>query len=355
MIYTSQNLFWRLCVNFKAFLEKKNIEISAKRYFIDAMSAMAMGIFASLLVGTILNTIGLKLNIKFLTEIIWPICRDMTGAAIGIAIAHSLKAHTFVLFSASIVGYAGNKYGGPIGAFIATIVATELGKLVSRETKIDLIVTPMVTILSGSAIAVLLGPGLSYVMHGTGALIMSATKLAPFWMGMTVSVLVGMILTLPISSAAICMMLSLGGLAGGAATVGCCAQMIGFAVMSYKDNGLGGSVAVGIGTSMLHVPNIIKNPCIWIPPTLSALILGPMATMLFKLENIPLGSGMGSCGLVGQIGTLTAMSAINRGGFNTYLAILLLHFIAPAILTLIFASILKRFKLIKAGDLKLDL
>ncbi len=341
--------------NFTKFLKRKNIEISAKIYFIDAMSAMAMGLFASLLVGTILNTVGLKLNIKFLTEVIWPICREMTGAAIGIAIAHSLKAHTFVLFSASIVGYAGNKYGGPVGAFIATVIATELGKAVSRETKIDLIVTPMITILSGSAIAILLGPGLSSLMQSTGTLIMSATKLAPFWMGMTVAVLVGMILTLPISSAAICMMLSLGGLAGGAATVGCCAQMIGFAVMSYKDNGPGAVVAVGIGTSMLHVPNIIKNPFIWIPPTLSALILGPLSTIVFKLENIPLGSGMGSCGFVGQIGTLTAMSEINKGGLNTYLAILLLHFFAPAILSLIFANLLRKFKLIKAGDLKLNL
>ncbi len=342
-------------MDIRNFLKRKNIELSAKVYFIDAMSAMAMGLFSSLLVGTILNTIGLKLNISFLSEVIWPICKEMTGAAIGIAIAHSLKAHTFVLFSASIVGYAGNKYGGPVGAFISTIIATELGKAVSRETKIDLIVTPIVTILSGCVIAILLGTPLSSLMQKTGALIMHATQLQPFWMGITVSVLVGMILTLPISSAAICMMLSLGGLAGGAATVGCCAQMIGFAVMSYKDNGLGGSVAVGIGTSMLQVPNIIKNPLIWIPPTLSALILGPIATMIFKLENIAIGSGMGTCGFVGQIGTLTAMSNINRAGFNTYFAILLLHFIAPAILTLIFASIFRKFKLIKDGDLKLDL
>ena len=341
--------------SFKNFLAKKNIEISAKRYFIDAMSAMAMGLFSSLLVGTILNSIGLKLNIPFLTETVWPICRDMTGAAIGIAIAHSLKAHTFVLFSATIVGFAGNKLGGPVGAFIATIISTELGKAVSRETKIDLIVTPMVTIISGTIIAALVGPGMSSFMTWLGKIIMEATALQPFWMGVTVSVLVGVILTLPISSAAICMMLSLAGLAGGAATVGCAAQMIGFAVMSYRDNGLGGSFAVGIGTSMLHMPNIIKNPKIWIPPTLTAAFLGPLATIIFKMENIPLGSGMGTCGLVGQIGTITAMESIGRGGHDTYFAILLLHFVLPAVLALFFTFILRKINWIKDGDLKLDL
>ncbi|UTC62889.1 PTS sugar transporter subunit IIC [Treponema sp. OMZ 787] len=341
--------------SFKNFLAKKNIEISAKRYFIDAMSAMAMGLFSSLLVGTILNSIGLKLNIPFLTQTVWPICRDMTGAAIGIAIAHSLKAHTFVLFSATIVGFAGNKLGGPVGAFIATIISTELGKAVSRETKIDLIVTPMVTIISGAVIASAVGPGMSSFMTWLGKIIMEATTLQPFWMGVTVSVLVGVVLTLPISSAAICMMLSLGGLAGGAATAGCAAQMIGFAAMSYRDNGLGGSFAVGIGTSMLHMPNIIKNPKIWIPPTLAAAILGPLATIVFKMENIPLGSGMGTCGLVGQIGTITAMEAIGRGGLDTYAAILLLHFIMPAALTLFFTFLLRKINWIKDGDLKLNL
>lgn len=339
----------------KAFLERKNIEISAKRYFIDAMSAMAMGLFSSLLVGTILNSIGLKLGSTFLTEKVWPVCKDMTGATIGIAIAHSLKAHSFVLFSATIVGFAGNQLGGPVGAFIATIIATELGKAVSRETKIDLIVTPMLTILAGILVASLVGPGMSAFMDLLGQVIMQATELQPFWMGLTVSVIIGMILTLPISSAAICMMLSLGGLTGGAATVGCCAQMVGFAVMSYRDNGFGGSLAVGIGTSMLHMPNIIKNPIIWIPPTLASAILGPIATLFFKLENIPLGAGMGTCGLVGQIGTLTAMSEIGRGGINVYLAILLLHFVAPAILTLLFTTVLRKMNLIKDGDLKLEL
>ena len=198
------------------FLKKKDIEISGKRYFIDAMSAMAMGLFSSLLVGTILRTVGQQLHITFLTDTIWPICRDMTGAAIGIAVAHSLKAHTFVLFSASIVGYAGNMFGGAVGAFISAIVGTELGKLVSKETKIDLIVTPMVTILSGSVIAVFFGPYMSACMNWLGGVIMTATTLRPFLMGICLAVLVGIILTLPISSAALCMMLSLSGLADAA-------------------------------------------------------------------------------------------------------------------------------------------
>lgn len=353
-----QQIHKRFCTvseKLTAFLARKNIEISAKKYFIDAMSAMAMGLFSSLLVGTILNSIGMKFGWVFLTETVWPICRDMTGAAIGIAIAHSLKAHSFVLFSATIVGFAGNKLGGPVGAFIATIIATELGKAISRETKIDLIVTPMVTILSGVAISALVGPAMSAFMTWLGALIMQATELQPFWMGVTVSVLVGVILTLPISSAAICMMLALGGLAGGAATVGCCAQMIGFAVMTYRDNGWGGVAAVGIGTSMLHMSNIIKKPIIWIPPTLTAAILGPFSTMLFKLENIPLGSGMGSCGFVGQIGTFTAMQEAGRTGASLWFAVILLHFVAPALLSFLFTWIFRKMHWIQDGDLKLDL
>lgn len=339
----------------KEFFVKKNVVISGKRYFIDAMSAMAMGLFSSLLVGTILNTIGGKLHLAFLTETLWPLCQQLTGAAIGIAIAHSLEAHTFVLYSATIVGYAGNFYGGPVGAYIATIISTEIGKLISRETKIDLIVTPMLTIISGVALSVLVGPALSRFMNWLGFVIMRATELQPFWMGVTLSVIVGVILTLPISSAALCMMLSLGGLAGGAATVGCAAQMIGFAVMTYRDNGLGASFAVGIGTSMLHMPNIIRNPRIWIPPTLTAAILGPLATMLFKLENVPIGSGMGTCGLVGQIGTITAMTNASKMNAGVYGAILLLHFVLPALLTLAFTFALRKINWIKDGDLKLEI
>ncbi|MEL3906649.1 MAG: PTS sugar transporter subunit IIC [Treponema sp.] len=340
---------------FTLFLKRKKVEISAKGYFIDAMSAMAMGLFSSLLVGTILNTIGLKLHISFLSDTVWPICRDMTGAAIGIAVAHALQAHTFVLFSAAIVGYAGNTFGGAVGSFLSVIISTELGKLISRETKVDLIVTPMVTILSGTAVAVFFGPYMSAFMNGLGTLIMTATNLQPFAMGVTLSVLVGMILTLPISSAAICMMLSLSGLAGGAAAAGCCAQMIGFAVMSYRDNGLGGTVAVGIGTSMLQMPNIIRNPRIWIPPTAAAAVTGPLSTLLFKMENTPIGSGMGTCGFVGQIGALTAMEQAGGSGAFLYGSVLIVHFILPALLTAVFTLPLRKLGWIKNGDLKLNI
>ncbi|HHT21548.1 MAG TPA: PTS sugar transporter subunit IIC [Tissierellia bacterium] len=337
------------------FLERKDIEFSVQRYLIEAMSSMALGLFASLLVGTILNTIGQSLGIPFLTDVIWPFARDMTGAAIAVAVAYALKAPPFVLFSATIVGYAGNLLGGPVGAFVSTIIATELGKMVSRETKVDLIVTPTVTILSGVLVAQLIGPGIAAFMTKTGELVMVATTLQPFWMGIIVSLIIGIALTLPISSAAICMMLGLAGLAGGAATAGCSAQMIGFAVMSYRENGTGGLVAVGLGTSMLHMSNIVRNWRIWIPPTLTAAITGPIATVVMKMENIPIGSGMGTSGLVGQIGTITAMTEIGRGGAALYLNILILHFLLPATLTLIFTYILRKMGWIKDGDLKLNL
>lgn len=337
------------------FLARKDIEFSVQRYLIDALSSMALGLFASLLVGTILNTIGTSLNIPFLSEVIWPFARDMTGPAIAVAVAYALKAPPFVLFSATIVGYAGNMLGGPVGAFVSTIIAAELGKMVSKETKVDLIVTPTVTILSGVLVAQLIGPGIAAFMTKTGELVMVATTLQPFWMGILIALLIGWALTLPISSAAICMMLGLAGLAGGAATAGCSAQMIGFAVMSYRDNGSGGVVAVGIGTSMLHMSNIVRNWKIWIPPTLTAAITGPIATVVMKLENIPIGSGMGTSGLVGQIGTINAMSAIGRTGPSLYLNILILHFLLPATLSLIFTYILRKIGWIKDGDLKLNL
>ncbi|NMB03421.1 MAG: PTS sugar transporter subunit IIC [Tissierellia bacterium] len=340
---------------FGQFLKRKNIEFSVQRYLVEALSSMALGLFASLLVGTILNTIGTSLGIPFLSEVIWPYARDMTGAAIAVAVAYALKAPPFVLFSATIVGFAGNLLGGPVGAFVSTIVATELGKMVSKETKIDLIVTPTVTILSGVLVAQLIGPGIAAFMTKTGELVMLATTLQPFWMGMLISLIIGLTLTLPISSAAICMMLGLAGLAGGAATAGCCAQMVGFAVMSYRDNGTGGVVAVGLGTSMLHMSNIVRNWKIWIPPTLSAVIIGPIATVIMKMENIPIGSGMGTSGLVGQIGTINAMTSIGRGGASLYLNIAILHFLLPATLTLIFSFILRKMGWIKDGDLTLKL
>ncbi|GAA0235255.1 putative membrane protein [Clostridioides mangenotii] len=339
----------------KGFLEKKKIEFSLKNYLVDATGFMALGLFASLLIGTIFNTIGTKLDIKLFTEVISPIATQVTGPAIAVSIAYGLKAPPLVLFSSVLVGSYGNELGGPVGAYIATIFATEFGKLISKETKVDILVTPAVTILVGVFVAGLVGPVISTFMTSFGNLIMKSTTMQPIIMGALVSALVGIALTLPISSAAICIMLSLGGLAGGAATVGCCCQMIGFAVMSYKENGVGGLVAQGIGTSMLQVPNIIKNWKIWIPPTLSSIILGPLSTTVFKMENIPIGSGMGTCGLVGQFGTITAMESVGRSGPSMWLGIILLHFILPAIITLIIAQFMRKKNWIKDGDLKLDL
>lgn len=337
------------------FLEKKGIEISFQRYGIDVLGSMAMGLFASLLIGTILNTIGIKLGIPFLSETVWPICRDMTGPAIAVAIALALKAPNLVVFAAIVVGFAGNQLGGPAGAWIASWLSVELGKLVSKETKVDIIVTPAVTIISGVLIGTFIGPYINKLMTGLGEAIMAATTLQPFWMGIIISVIVGMVLTLPISSAALCMMLSLGGLAGGAATAGCCAQMVGFAVISFKENGWGGLFAQGVGTSMLQVPNILKNWKIWIPPTLASAITGPVSTLVFKMENIPIGSGMGTSGLVGQIGTITAMAETGASAASIYLGILVVHFFLPMVLSLAFYTILKKIGWIKDGDMKLEL
>lgn len=334
----------------KAFLKKKNINISVKTYLIDALGAMAFGLFASLLIGTIFGTLGDKTHVALFNTIAG-YCKSATGAALGISIAYALQAPQLVLFSAAAVGIAGNDLGGPVGALIATVIATELGKLVSKETRVDILITPGVTIISGVLAAQFAGPGVSAFMSAFGNLIKTGTELQPFLMGMLVSALVGIALTLPISSAAICIMLSLDGLAGGAATAGCCAQMIGFAVLSYRENGFGGLLAQGLGTSMLQMGNIVKNPRIWIAPTLASLITGPVATCAFRLENIAAGSGMGTCGLVGPIGIYTAMG----GGAGMWLGILLVCFILPAVLSLVFGELLRKVGWIRAGDLKLDL
>lgn len=315
---------------------------------------MALGLFSSLLIGTIFNTLGDNFNISLFTEIISPLAKQVTGPAIAVAIAYGLQAPPLVLFSCALVGACGNELGGPVGAFVATLFAVEIGKLVSKETKVDILVTPAVTILIGVLVAQLIGPAVSAFMTSFGNIIMQATTMQPIIMGALVSALVGIALTLPISSAAICMMLSLGGLAGGAATVGCCCQMIGFAVMSFRENGVGGLVAQGLGTSMLQVPNIIKNWKIWIPPTVASILLGPLSTTIFKMENIPIGSGMGTCGLVGQFGTVTAMQSAGKGGTTMWIGILLLNFILPAIVTLLISEFMRKKGLIKAGDLKLD-
>ncbi|WP_312555206.1 PTS transporter subunit IIC [Empedobacter brevis] len=337
----------------KDFLLKKDIQISVKRYFIDAMGAMAYGLFATLLVGTILKTIGEELNIYFLKDVVWPVANQATGPAIALAIAYSLRAPQLVLFSSAVVGIASYQLGGPLGVFLATIIAVEVGKMVAGETRVDIVVTPIVTVLVGVVLAQIIGPSVQQIMRWIGEIIMLSTNENPFVMGIVVAVIVGMVLTLPISSAALCLMLELDGLAAGAATIGCCAQMIGFATISFRDNGLKGVLAQGLGTSMLQVPNIYKNWKIWIPPTLASAVIGPIAIIYFKMENTALESGMGSCGLVGQIGTFNAMKSTYG---TTYILtfILLLQFVAPAVISYLIYAIMKKKNWIKEGELKLS-
>ena len=332
------------------FLKRKQVNITVQAYLIDALGAMAFGLFASLLIGTIFETLGQQLGIESFL-VVGAYAKSATGAALGLAVAHALKAPQLVLFSAATVGIAGNELGGPVGALVATIVATELGKIVSKETRLDIIVTPGLTIASGVLIAQFVGPAVGGFMDWFGGLVKTATELQPFIMGILVSALIGIALTLPISSAAICIALSLDGLAGGAATAGCCAQMIGFAVMSYRENKVGGLLAQGLGTSMLQMGNIVRNPKIWIGPTLISMITGPLATMVFHMENIPAGSGMGTCGLVGPIGVLTAVG--NPPG--TWIGIFVICFFLPALLGWIFGIWFRSIGWIQDGDMKLDL
>lgn len=336
----------------KDFLLKKDIQISAKRYFIDAMGAMAYGLFATLLVGTILKTIGEELDISFLTDIVWPVANQATGPAIALAIAYSLRAPQLVLFSSAVIGIAAYQLGGPLGVFIATIVAVEVGKMVAGETRIDIVITPIITVLVGVILAQIIGPSVQQMMKWIGEIIIFSTDSNPLIMGVVIAVIVGMVLTLPISSAALCLMLELNGLAAGAATIGCCAQMIGFATISFKDNGLKGVLAQGLGTSMLQVPNIYKNWKIWIPPTLASAIIGPIAIIYFNMENTALESGMGSCGLVGQIGTFNAMKSKYDTSY-ILTSILILQIIAPAIISYLIYIFMKKKNWIKDGDMKL--
>lgn len=351
----------------KAFLKRKNIEISAKRYGIDALSAMAQGLFASLLMGTILSTLGEQAGIELLVTI-GGYAKAATGPAMAVAIGLALQAPPLVLFSLAAVGTAANASevagaGGPLAVLIVTIFAAEFGKAVSKETKIDILVTPFVTLFVGIGLALWWGPGIGFVASGVGNAIMWATELQPFLMGIIVSVLVGIALTLPISSAAICAALSLTGLAGGAALAGCCAQMVGFAVMSFKENRWGGLVAQGIGTSMLQMGNIVKKPLIWIPAILTSAITGPIATCIFqlKMNGAAVASGMGTCGLVGQIGVYTGWLADIAAGEKTaitafdWIGLIMVCFVLPAVLTWLFGWFFRKMGWIKENDLKLDL
>lgn len=336
----------------KEFLKKKGVSLDPSVYFIDALGAMAFGLFASLLIGTIINSVGKIFDLAYLTERIWPLASGGAGAAIATAIAYSLDAPKLVLFANTIVGIGAYELGGPVGVYVASIFAVEFGKLVSKTTKLDIIVTPLVTILVGVILGDVVGPYVASFMTRLGDFIVRATEMQPFFMGIIISVSIGIALTLPISSAAICMMLSLSGIAAGAATVGCCCQMIGFAVISYRDNGIEGLFAQGLGTSMFQVPNTIKNPWIWLPSTLASAILGPVSTMIFKMTNIPLGAGMGTSGLVGQIGTFQAMAGENFT--SLFIRVVVLQIILPAILSLIIYKVMKNKGLIKDGDMKID-
>ena len=364
----------------RAFLKRKDIVFSAKRYFIDAMGAMAQGLFCTLLVGTILNTIGQQFHIGFLNATIVTIgtgdgavhytigglCSAMVGPGMAVAIARALNAPPLVLFSLIPVGFATNYMGGaggPLAVLFVAIVAAEIGKAVSKETKIDILVTPIVTVLVGVGFAALIAAPVGRAASAVGQAIMWATELQPFFMGIIVSVVIGVALTLPISSAAICAALGLTGLAGGAAVAGCCAQMIGFAVMSFPENRWGGLAAQGLGTSMLQMGNIVRNPRVWIPPTLASAITGPVATCLFRQEmnGAPVSSGMGTCGLVGQIGVYTGWVNDIAAGTKAaitgmdWLGLVLISFVLPAVLTWLIAIPLRKWGWIKDGDLKLDL
>ena len=363
----------------KAFLKRKDIEISVKRYGIDALGAMAQGLFCSLLIGTILNTLGTQFHIPFLTAKIITInevpytvgglASFMSGPAMAVAIGYALQAPPLVLFSLVSVGYACNALGGaggPLAVLFVAILAAEGGKAVAGETKVDILVTPITTTLLGVAAAWLIAPPIGSAANAFGQLIMRATVLQPFLMGILVSVLVGVALTLPISSAAICSVLGLTGLAGGAAVAGCCAQMVGFAVLSFRENGWGGLVSQGLGTSMLQMPNIVKNPRVWLPPTLASAVTGPLATCLFHLEmnGAPINSGMGTCGLCAQLGVWTGWvspsdKALANGalpitpGVWDWLGLLLISFLLPALLTWAFGLFFRKVGWIKEGDLKL--
>lgn len=368
----------------REFMKRKNIVISAKRYGIDALGAMAQGLFCSLLIGTILNTIGTQFGLEFLNQVVATIgtgekeitytvgglASAMSGPAMAVAIGYALQAPPMVLFSLVTVGFSANALGGaggPLAVLFVAIIAAEFGKAVSKETKIDILVTPIVTILIGIGVAWIIAPPIGAVANAFGQLIVQTTKLQPFWMGILVSVLVGIALTLPISSAAICSALGLVGLAGGAAVAGCCANMVGFAVLSFKENGWGGLVSQGIGTSMLQMPNIVKNPKIWLPAILTSAITGPIATCFFKLEmnGAPINSGMGTCGLCGQLGVWTGWvapvekavangaAAITPTAFD-WVGLILISFVLPAVLCWAFGLFFRKIGWIKEGDLALS-
>ena len=355
---------------FFAFLHRKDIVFSAKRYGIDALGAMALGLFGSLLIATIFNAIGLIPGLTFF-KTIGGYGATAAGPAMAVAIAFALKAPPLVMYSAALVGLAANSQGGaggPLAVLLIAIIAIECGKAVSKETKVDILVTPFVTVLVGGGLAVLVAPYIGTLVGYVGSFISWATLQQPFVMGLIISVVVGIALTLPISSAAICAAIGLSAigtgdlglaLAGGAAVAGCCAQMVGFAVMSFRENSWGGLVSRGLGTSMLQMPNIIKNPRIWIPPTVASAITGPLATCVFKMQmyGAAINSGMGTCGLLGPIGIILGWFGGEYPatvGALDWIGLALICFILPAVISWALCLLLHRIGWIKENDLKLD-
>jgi len=362
---------------FLRFLDRKDIKLSAKRYGIDAMSAMALGLFGSLLIATIFNAIGLIPGLGFFATI-GAYGAKAAGPAMAVAIAFALKAPPLVMYSAALVGFVANdmgKAGGPLAVLLIAILAVECGKAVSKETKVDILVTPFVTVFVGGGLSVLLAPHIGTLVGYIGTFIGWATYQQPFVMGLLVSVVVGIALTLPISSAAICAAIGLSGsaaiaagfapdqiegiaLAGGAAVAGCCAQMVGFAVMSFRENRWSGLVSQGLGTSMLQMPNIIKNPRIWIPPTVASAVTGPLATCVFKLQmyGAAVNSGMGTCGMLGPIGVILGWyggAYPANVGFTDWLGLILICILLPAVISWSLCLLLRRVGWIKENDLKL--
>jgi hypothetical protein len=329
-----------------------------KQYLIRVLNGMALGLFSSLIIGVIIEQLGVLLSIEMLIYF-GQFAKYMMGPAIGAAVAYSVGASQLGIFASIVTGVIGSQtavfdgstiqlvIGEPVGAFVASLAGAEFSKLIQGKTKVDIVLVPAATIIAGGIVGIYLAPVITQMMTLIGSFINYATELRPFTMGIIIAVVMGMMLTLPVSSAAIAISLKLSGLAAGAATIGCCAQMVGFAIISYRENKVGGLIAQGIGTSMLQVPNIIKNPKIWIPPIIASAILGPVGTVVFKMENDFLGAGMGTAGLVGQLRTLAVMGNEGIPG------ILLLHFILPAILTLIISEYMRKKGWIKFGDMTL--
>ena len=356
----------------KKYLKEQNIEFSFNRIAIQGLGGMAHGLFASLLIGTILGTIGGFFPGTAVGDFLAAVSgytKEVQGAAMALAIGYSMQASPYVLYSLATVGLVANSLGssgGPLAVYFVTLIAILFGKLVSKRTPIDLIVTPTVTICIGVLAAKLLAPPIGAFATWLGDLIYMATNLQPFLMGILVSVLMGIILTLPISSAAICAGLGLVGLAGGAAVAGCCAQMVGFAVCSYRENKLNGLASIGLGTSMLLVPNLLQKPILWLPPTITAAITGPIATCLFglRMNGSPISSGMGTSGLVGPIGVVTGWlnpseralevgEIVTQAGAMEWIGMILICFILPAILSFVISEFMRKKGWIKEGDYKL--